>query len=245
MRRASVSHAPVQREMKRTRKQALQTRDQILDAAEWVFVERGVARTSLEDVALRAGFTRGAIYGHFRNKVELFVAMTNRVMLPMEMLVSASVDAGEPDPLGRIRQLLVFCLSKAVVEPHSRRVFEVLFTKCEHTRDTDPVFDRQRNAARNGRKQLELALQNAIARGQLPADLDTVRASGIVHAFLDGVLRDWLLEQDSIVLPRDAECLVDICIGMLRQSPSLRQACVAMQPPRVSEDALQRPRHIE
>jgi TetR/AcrR family acrAB operon transcriptional repressor len=239
MRRASVSHAPVQREMKRTRKQALQTRDQILDAAEWVFVERGVARTSLEDVALRAGFTRGAIYGHFRNKVELFVAMTNRVMLPMEMLVSASVDAGEPDPLGRIRQLLVFCLSKAVVEPHSRRVFEVLFTKCEHTRDTDPVFDRQRNAARNGRKQLELALQNAIARGQLPADLDTVRASGIVHAFLDGVLRD------SIVLPRDAECLVDICIGMLRQSPSLRQACVAVQPPRVSEDALQRPRHIE
>jgi AcrR family transcriptional regulator len=159
MRRASVSHAPVQREMKRTRKQALQTRDQILDAAEWVFVERGVARTSLEDVALRAGFTRGAIYGHFRNKVELFVAMTNRVMLPMEMLVSASVDAGEPDPLGRIRQLLVFCLSKAVVEPHSRRVFEVLFTKCEHTRDTDPVFDRQRNAARNGRKQLELRLQ--------------------------------------------------------------------------------------
>jgi TetR/AcrR family acrAB operon transcriptional repressor len=149
--------------------------------------------------------------------------MTNRVMLPMEMLVSASVDAGEPDPLGRIRQLLVFCLGKAVVEPHSRRVFEVLFTKCEHTRDTDLVFDRQRNAARNGRKQLELALRNAIAKEQLPSDLDTVRASGVVHVFLDGVLRDWLLEQDSIVLPRDAEYLADVCIGMLRHSPSPRR----------------------
>ena len=43
--------------MKRTRQQALETRNQILDAAEWVFVERGVAHTSLEDVAVRAGFT--------------------------------------------------------------------------------------------------------------------------------------------------------------------------------------------
>jgi TetR/AcrR family acrAB operon transcriptional repressor len=179
----------------------------------------------LEDVAARAGFTRGAIYGHFRNKGELFVAVTNRVMLPMEMLVAASVDAGEPDPLGTIRQLLVFCLGKAVAEPHSRRVFEVLFTKCEHTRDTDLVFDRQRNADRNGREQLELALRNAIARGQLPSDLDTVRASCVVHAFLGGVLRDWLLEQGSIVLPRDAEYLVDACIGMLLHSPSLRQRC--------------------
>jgi hypothetical protein len=41
-------------------------------------------------VAVRARFTRGAIYGHCRNKGERFVAMTNRVKLPMEMLVSAS-----------------------------------------------------------------------------------------------------------------------------------------------------------
>lgn len=85
----------------------------------------------------------------------------------------------------------------------------------------DLVFDRERNAARNGRRQLELALRNAIAREQLPSELDTVRASGVVHAFLGGVLRDWLLEPDSIVLPRDAEYLADACIGMLRHSPSL------------------------
>ncbi|WP_345815000.1 TetR family transcriptional regulator [Paraburkholderia sp. PREW-6R] len=211
--------------MRRTRQQALETRDHILDAAERVFSEHGVARASLEDVAERAGVTRGAIYGHFRNKAELFVAMTNRVMLPMEMLVAASVDARESDPLGRIRLLLVFCLDKAVVEPHSRRVFEVLFNKWEHTRDMDPVLDRQRNAARNGRRQLELGLRNAIARGQLPPDLNTERAAGVVHAFLGGVLRDWLLEPGPIVLPRDAEYLADVCIGMLRHSTSLRRGC--------------------
>lgn len=221
--RCLLALAPGHRQMKRTRQQALETRDHILDAAEKVFAQRGVARTSLADVAAHAGVTRGAIYGHFRNKGDLFIAMTNRIMLPMEMLVAAAVDTGEPDPLGRIRQLLVFCLGRAVVEPHSRRVLEVLLTKCEYTPDMGYVLDRQRN----GRRQLELGLHNAIGRGQLPSDLDTVRASGVVHAFLGGVLRDWFLEQDSIVLPRDAEHLADVCVDMLRHSRSLRRPPVA------------------
>jgi TetR/AcrR family acrAB operon transcriptional repressor len=60
--------------MKRTRQQALETRNRILDAAERVFAEHGVARTTLEDVAVRAGFTRGAIYGRFGNQVDLTLA---------------------------------------------------------------------------------------------------------------------------------------------------------------------------
>ncbi|MBN3766140.1 TetR family transcriptional regulator [Burkholderia sp. Ac-20365] len=210
--------------MRRTRQQARETRDHILDAAERLFAEHGVSRTSLEDIAIRAGFTRGAIYGHFRNKSDLFVAMTNRVMLPMEMLVAATADPAEPEPLGRIRQLLAYFLGKVVVEPHSRRVFEVLFTKCENTKDMFLVLERQHDAARNGRKHLERGLQNAIQKGQLPCDLDTERAASVLHAFLGGVLRDWLLEQDSIMLPRDAEFLTDVFIGMLRYSPSLRHA---------------------
>lgn len=47
----------MQRQMKKTRRQAQETRNQILDAAEWVFAEHGVARTSLADVAVRAGRT--------------------------------------------------------------------------------------------------------------------------------------------------------------------------------------------
>ena len=214
----------VQSPMRKTRQQARETRDQILDAAERLFAEHGVSRTSLEDIAMRAGFTRGAIYGHFRNKSDLFVAMTNRVMLPMEMLVAATADSAEQDPLGRIRQLFLYFLSKVVVEPHNRRVLEVLFTKCENTRDMVMVLERQHDAARNGKQHLERGLRNAIAKAQLPADLDTERASNVVHAFLSGVLRDWLLERDAIMLPRDAEFVTDVCIGMLMYSPSLRRA---------------------
>jgi AcrR family transcriptional regulator len=51
------------------------TRAALLEAARAVVREKGYARTTLEDVAVRAGMTTGAIYGNFRNREELFVAL--------------------------------------------------------------------------------------------------------------------------------------------------------------------------
>lgn len=210
--------------MKRTRQQAEETRSRILDAAESVFLANGFSHTTLEAVAGAADLTRGAVYGHFRNKSDLFAAMTDRVLLPMEMLVAGTRAAGDHDPLGHMHSFLVFCMSQAVTEPHNRRVLEVLFTKCEYTGEMSRVLGRLRDAAHDGHERLERCLRDAIAEGQLSHDLDIARAADIVHAFLGGVLRDWLLGQGSIVLPRDAVYLADCCIGLLQQSPSLRHS---------------------
>ena len=50
------------------------TRARLLAAAADVIGERGWDRTSLDEVARRAGMTRGAIYGNFKNREELFLA---------------------------------------------------------------------------------------------------------------------------------------------------------------------------
>ena len=56
----------------KTKQQAGETRRQIIDAALTAFSEQGVSATSLVDIAKQAGVTRGAIYWHFKNKVDLF-----------------------------------------------------------------------------------------------------------------------------------------------------------------------------
>lgn len=210
--------------MRRTKEEALATRNHILDTAEIVFFERGVARTSLSHVAQAAGLTRGAIYWHFKNKADLFTAMVDRVALPMETLVAATVDAREPDPLGRLRDVLVFCLRDAAQNPRSRRVFDILFTKCEYTADMGPVLARHRNATRDGRARLEAGLRNAVAKGQLPAELDVRRGAELLHAFFGGMLRDWLLDHTSIALAQEAERIADSGFGMLRCAAALRTA---------------------
>ena len=50
---------------RRTKAEADETRTKLLDAAEEVFFEKGVSRTSLGDIAQRAGATRGAVSWHF------------------------------------------------------------------------------------------------------------------------------------------------------------------------------------
>lgn len=59
-----------------------QTRERLLAAATELFVEKGVNGTSLEQIAERAGYTRGAVYGNFADKQalvrELLLARTRR-----------------------------------------------------------------------------------------------------------------------------------------------------------------------
>ena len=54
------------------------TRERLLDAAFAVFAEQGVHASTVEQIAERAGFTRGAFYSNFSTKEELFVALMER-----------------------------------------------------------------------------------------------------------------------------------------------------------------------
>jgi AcrR family transcriptional regulator len=73
---------------------------EILNAALACFTERGFAATRLEDVARRAGVTKGTLYLYFRNKEELFEAVVRQSLVPyIEGLEAAVGDATEPAPL--------------------------------------------------------------------------------------------------------------------------------------------------
>src|SRR6476659_3155944 len=89
---------------RRTKEEAQETRARLLDAAEQVFHEKGVAHASLEDIAAAAEVTRGAVYWHFKDKAELFDAMMQRVVLPSEaMEESSGCPAGGATSLAMLR----------------------------------------------------------------------------------------------------------------------------------------------
>jgi len=107
---------------RRTKVDADATRQALLDAAERVFYERGVARASLAEIAQAAGATRGAIYWHFKDKVDLFNAMMDRVTLPLEVACGIDAPVSTEDPLGRVRGMVQQLLEVMVNDPHTRRV---------------------------------------------------------------------------------------------------------------------------
>ena len=65
--------------MRRTKSEAEQTHNSILDAALTLFDEQGYTQTTLSSVARQAGVTRGAIYWHFENKDEILIALAQAI----------------------------------------------------------------------------------------------------------------------------------------------------------------------
>ncbi|MFU8840416.1 MAG: TetR/AcrR family transcriptional regulator [Nitriliruptoraceae bacterium] len=63
--------------LSRAEQQAL-TRDRLLEAAASVFAEHGVDGAAIDDIAARAGYSRGAFYSNFSDKTELLIALCDR-----------------------------------------------------------------------------------------------------------------------------------------------------------------------
>jgi AcrR family transcriptional regulator len=77
------------------------TRTRIVDAAGELFAKRGYQDTSIEAVLDKSGISRGALYHHFRDKEELFVAVLEAVEA---RIADATVKAsrGIADPVGAL-----------------------------------------------------------------------------------------------------------------------------------------------
>lgn len=127
---------------RRTKEDALITRDQILDAAERVFQRRGVSRTSLQEIAQEAGLTRGAIYWHFQNKVDVFHGMMQRVTLPMTSSLTSESLVDCADALARLRKIVASAFHQTVHDPRVRRVFEIASHKVEYVDELQAGRDR-------------------------------------------------------------------------------------------------------
>jgi AcrR family transcriptional regulator len=64
----------------RARSEQASARDEVLAAAALMFMERGYAATSLDDIAARLGATKGRIYHYWNSKIELFVEIHTAAM---------------------------------------------------------------------------------------------------------------------------------------------------------------------
>lgn len=187
--------------MRRTKEDAEKTRLAILDSAERLFLERGVAHTSLDQIARDAGVTRGAVYWHFQNKGHLFHEMLNQVRLPPEQLAERLQRAGDEQPLRVLRDTCVEAVENLALDEHKLRIFTILLHRCEFTDDMREAAERH-----------ELFVQRFIDlfERQFEADQNRLRpgvtprlAARALHALVIGMFTDWTRDT-SLFAPHDA-----------------------------------------
>jgi AcrR family transcriptional regulator len=79
---------------------------EIVEAAMTVFAERGFAAAKLDEIARRAGVSKGALYLYFETKEELFRAVVDQAIAPNMQTIRAMV-AAHPGPLADLLRLVV------------------------------------------------------------------------------------------------------------------------------------------
>ncbi len=207
--------------VRRTKEEAQETRNRLLDTAEHVFNERGVSRTSLAEIAEAAGLTRGAIYWHFKNKLDLFNAMMERVTLPMEEMTEGFADPSLSDPVACIRNQSIAILKSIDSNPQMQRVFDIMTHKCEYVDDMAPLRERHLEGRTDCVMHVEEGFRNAIKLGRLPKSVNPKLAAIGLHALIDGLIMNWLLDPKYFSFARDAETMIDSYLRGLAATPAV------------------------
>lgn len=204
--------------VRKTKEEALETRARLLDAAEQVFHRQGVARTSLAEIALEAGLTRGAIYWHFANKADLYDAMIKRVFQPPEDISADDLGSGPAgnNPLAWVRAGMLGVLERLASDPHHHRVAEIAWHKCEYVGEMAQIRDRHVECGNRHLDTMERALAAALAQGQLAPHIDPRQAAVGLMALVDGLMVNWTLDPSRFPLDKFAEGIVDSYLDGLR-----------------------------
>ena len=171
---------------RRTKVDADATRQALLDAAERVFYERGVARASLAEIAQAAGATRGGNYWHFN-------AMMDRITLPLEVACGIDAPVSTEDPLGRVRGMVQQLLEVMVNDPHTRRELEIAMYRVEYVSELSGVRERHLAALQRFHAQLARDLEQAARQTPLVLPMTAADAALGLQALFDGLLQAWIL----------------------------------------------------
>jgi AcrR family transcriptional regulator len=124
--------------------QAARTRTRILDAASGLFLERGYARTTIKDIADRAGVARDTVHAVFGSKARVLTALIDLRLVPDRSVASARERPealAVKDEVDQRKQIELFASFIAGISTQLRPVFEILRTASAVEPDMANVFE--------------------------------------------------------------------------------------------------------
>ncbi|KAA0971100.1 TetR family transcriptional regulator [Aureimonas fodinaquatilis] len=178
--------------LRRTKEEAAQTREAILDAAEEVFFQRGVSQTSLNQIAAAAQVTRGAIYWHFSNKSDLFRAMQDRAHLPQQEYFKAQAFLELEDPLTALLRFTDETFARFVTDERAKRVFTIILLRCEYVGEMEEALCEHRANEDSMRTHVFAVFEYANRLGLLNRRWTPEAATDAFVCIIVGLLVEWL-----------------------------------------------------
>ncbi|PKB19862.1 TetR family transcriptional regulator [Janthinobacterium sp. 64] len=182
--------------------------DELMAAAEQLFLDKGVEATTVSDITTLADVAKGTFYHYFPSKQEMLAALAARYTSRFLASLEAAVDLCMPhDWEGRLRAWV-----QANVATYLRtwRLHDIVYTSHRRSLGIEPADNRDKNAIL---AQLDAILEGGAAAGAWPLPqprLTSLMIYSAVHGVTDDAIAAQL--QDSSAFAAD---VADACLRML------------------------------
>ncbi len=174
-----------------------------------LFADSGFANVNLDQIAARAGVTKGSLYWHYRNKKELILAACDHYYRHWQTDVEHAIAQGA-SPLERLRLALVFSVDSCIIDTRNRLFTTGVFMLMQEDADVRVSWSRFYGAVRA----FYVGLVTAAQREGTPSPRDARRQVDLMLEAMEGLkLRAGF--EPHIARPAERKAIVAGLLGVL------------------------------
>lgn len=193
------------------RRDAAANRSRILETAERLFAEKGVANVNMADIAQEAGVGKGTLYRRFTNKGELCLALMDAQMLEFQNTMLARMQQMTLESVSKIDQLMHFIDTLVYfIDTHSPLLCEVqregLLSGQENNRIQQPHFWQHMTVSG--------LLKAAVVAGEIDPEIDADYLADAILAPLKADIFRFQIEVRGFTLERISAGLQTLISGL-------------------------------
>ena len=170
--------------------------ERILESALDLMVTNGCNSTTVDDIAKRAGLTKGAIYFHFENKTAIVMALLDTVeKLVIGGLLERLAHAG---PTSQDKLVAALHSQGLLAETKTKYLLLFTLTLLEFSGTGTDIEARVRAIYDAFVQALEKIMRTGCAAGEFRNDLDTRELAAVVLALQHGTLMEWYCRSNTL-----------------------------------------------
>ena len=200
---------------RKVRKRA-EREDRILKVAEQLFLSKGFANTTIDEIAAKADVSKGAVYLHYRSKDDIYFNITEKALRTMRDMFRQAADQEEVG-LEKFRAIgySFYEFTKRYPE-YSNIIYDTNSPKPCNVLTSEGLC---RSLNEEIGRIMVMAIESGMKDGSIRSDVDPVAAAVIISSSLQGLLKTVVSNQDFVkAIGLEEGYLVDLSIDLYGRS---------------------------
>ncbi len=194
----------------RTDEDKKRKRKLILDNAMKLFVKRGFFKTTIDEIAKNSNLSKGLIYCYFKNKEEIFIAITEETMA----FFNEEIEDFEKMNISALKKLEKLGEITFIFYEKHLDICRMLIKIWGHSAETF-TFDMDtwtKKMYRIYRKKIADIIIEGIKNKEIRKNIDPPKAATMILALLDGLMIQWMLEPSLFNVKEYKRAFKNICL---------------------------------